>query len=60
VDQNIRYALRSLIETPVVTVTAVLSVALGIGANATMFTLINTLFLNPRWARRGRSWCDNC
>jgi hypothetical protein len=43
----IRYAVRSLLATPVVTGVAVLSLALGIGANTALFTLVNTLLLKP-------------
>ena len=50
--RDLRYAVRTLVRNPVVTVTAVLSLALGIGANTTMFTVINTLFLNPIPASR--------
>jgi predicted permease len=45
--QDIRYGVRSLSKSPVLTAAAVLSLALGVGANTTMFTLINTLFINP-------------
>src|SRR5438876_6704780 len=45
--QDVRYSLRTLLKSPAVTAAAVLSLALGVGANTTMFTLINTLFLNP-------------
>jgi predicted permease len=45
--QDIRYAERSLRKSPIVTTAAILSLAIGVGANTTMFTLINTLFLNP-------------
>jgi predicted permease len=45
--QDIRYGFRSLRRSPALTATAVLSLALGVGANTTMFTLMNTLFLNP-------------
>jgi putative ABC transport system permease protein len=45
--QNLRYAVRTLVRTPAFTAAAILSLALGIGANTTIFTLLNTLFLNP-------------
>jgi predicted permease len=45
--QDVRYSLRTLFRTPTFTATAVLSLALGVGANTTVFTLVNALFLNP-------------
>src|SRR5439155_18842886 len=45
--QDIRYAIRTLVKTPAFALAAILSLALGIGANTTIFTLLNTLFLNP-------------
>jgi predicted permease len=44
---DVRYAIRTLVKTPAFTLAAVVSLALGIGANTTIFTLLNTLFLNP-------------
>jgi hypothetical protein len=42
-----RLAFRSLLKTPVVTAVAVLSVALGIGANLAVFSVFNQILLRP-------------
>jgi len=44
---NLKFALRTLFKTPFVTVVAIISLALGIGANAAIFSLFNQLLLQP-------------
>src|ERR1700742_954534 len=46
-SQDLRYSIRSLRWSPAFSVTAILTVALGIGVNAAVFNLIYAVLLDP-------------
>src|SRR5687768_4052190 len=47
IGRDLKFAFRQLRQTPIVSTVALLSLALGIGANVAIFSLVNALMLKP-------------
>ena len=45
--KDLQYGLRSLLKKPTFALVSILSLGIGIGANAAIFTIVNAVFLNP-------------
>lgn len=56
--RDVRYALRRLIQSPAFTLTAILSLSVGIGANSAIFTVVNAVLLRSEPFERPEELVD--
>src|SRR5262245_60942265 len=45
--QDFRYAIRSFVKTPAFSMTAIVALAVGIGVNVAVFSVVDTVLLKP-------------
>jgi len=45
--QDLRYAVRQFLKTPGLTILVIITIALGVGANSALFSVVNGVLLNP-------------